>query len=370
MKTVNGISVIVCCYNSAVRLPQTLTHLALQNVSDNIKWELIVVDNSSTDSTVVVAKNEWEKHETDIPFIIVNENRQGLSFARKKGVEVARFDILIFCDDDNWLQEDYVSVAYRLMQENSRIGVAGGKSVPSAEINKPFWFDSFKNVYAVGKQLAATGCANDRRYITGAGMIIRKAIFQKLEKAEFSPMLTDRKGNSVSSGGDSEICLLAMQLGYDLYYDERLQFTHYIPANRLKWSYCVEMITKGFAYPPIYYAMYDYCFDVVANNRPAVFEDLFRWNMRKQKRILFNECNSIRKLCSAIAALLYSRPGNDKEIRVKTAINKLRYFKKNRRQLAADFNTILQLAKRIVQMKKDQSSPFAQHPIPSNQNEA
>jgi hypothetical protein len=198
------------------------------------------------------------------------------------------------------------------------------------------------------KQLPESGSANNRGYITGAGMVIRKEIFRQLETIGFYSILSDRKGKDLSSGGDSEICLLAMQLGYDLYYDEHLQFTHYISRSRLKWSYCVEMMTRGFAHPQIYFAMYDYCFNGFTKNEAVDFEDLYRWNMRKQKRILFNELKGAGNFFKAIVSLLHSKPGNDKEIRVKTAINKILYLRKQREKLSKDFKLIQAFAKRLV----------------------
>jgi len=242
------------------------------------------------------------------------------------GIANAIYSLLLICDDDNWLQQEYVQYAYDVMHEQTDIGILGGAAKPFTEIGKPLWFDQYENVFAVGKQMQHTGIANKRNFLFGAGMVIRKIIYDTVEDLDHDMFLTCRKGNTLSSGGESEICLLAMQLGYDLYYDERLQFTHYITANRLKWSYCVEMITKGFAHPQIYYAMYEACFASVKNNETIDFENIYRWNMRKQKRILLNECKDVTACFGTIAALGYSKTGSDQEIRVKTAINNLRYM--------------------------------------------
>ena len=351
-----GISIIVCCYNSALRLNKTLECIALQKVPDDLKWEVIIVDNNSTDSTSLIAESEWKKYNLAIPFKIVAEKKQGLSYARKTGVENAAYSILVFCDDDNHLKNNYISHAYEIMQVNSNIGIAGGQSLPDFETEKPFWFNKFEYAYAVGKQLQQTGIANQRKYLTGAGIVIRKEIFSILDEIGFTSMLSDRKGNSVSSGGDSEICLLALFLGYDLYYDEALQFTHFIPTNRLQWRYCVKMITKGFAYPQIYFAMYDYCFKGVTKNEVLLFNNLYRWNMRRQLRIIRNEFVGFDNFFKFFLCLFFSRSGNEKEIRVKTAVNKLAYLFKNKIQLAVDFNTILDLSRKILQIKNGSSN--------------
>jgi len=347
----SGISVLICTYNGSKRLSKTLTHLAAQQTGDDVSWEIILVDNNSLDNTSVVATDTWKQLASHVPLSVFNEPRAGKSFALETGMAKAGYDILLICDDDNWLEKNYVQYAYEFMRQNKQVGILGGAAIPYPDSEKPLWFDKYENVFAAGKQMPYSGIANKKNYLFGAGMVIRKDIYKTIEALGHNMFLTCRKGKELSSGGDSELCLLAMQLGYDLYYDERLQFTHYISPNRLKWSYCVEMLTKGFAHPQIYYAMYDYCFNAVNKNEAAHFEDLYRWNMRKQKRILLNELKGAGNFFNTVTSLLHSKPGNDKEIRLKTAINKLRYIKKNKQQLAADFETILALAKRMQQLK-------------------
>jgi GT2 family glycosyltransferase len=56
-----GVSVVVCCHNSASRLPTTLHHLAAQEVPRDLGWEVIVVDNASTDRPFVLCRSHaWE----------------------------------------------------------------------------------------------------------------------------------------------------------------------------------------------------------------------------------------------------------------------------------------------------------------------
>jgi cellulose synthase/poly-beta-1,6-N-acetylglucosamine synthase-like glycosyltransferase len=54
-----GVSVVICCYNSSQRLPQTLGHLLAQECEVDLPWEVIVVDNASTDGTAEVARSVW-----------------------------------------------------------------------------------------------------------------------------------------------------------------------------------------------------------------------------------------------------------------------------------------------------------------------
>jgi glycosyltransferase involved in cell wall biosynthesis len=68
-----GVSVIICCYNSAALLPQTLEHLANQQTAGEISWEIIIVNNNSTDNTAEIAENIWQGLNRPIPFRVVHQ---------------------------------------------------------------------------------------------------------------------------------------------------------------------------------------------------------------------------------------------------------------------------------------------------------
>src|SRR6187402_3359199 len=94
-----GISVIICCYNSALRIEKTLDHLAAQAVND-ISWEIILVDNASVDNTAEIARAFWNKNHADKVILnIVTEYKPGLSSARLTGVSASAYEYLILCDD-------------------------------------------------------------------------------------------------------------------------------------------------------------------------------------------------------------------------------------------------------------------------------
>jgi len=232
-----GVSIIICCYNSASRLSKTLKHLALQKITSDIQWEVIIVNNNSTDNTSEVAKEEWTKYNCMVPFIIVDEPKQGLSNARKTGVDIAKFDFLIFCDDDNWLHNDYVQLSYNLLYKNNKIGIVGGYGEAVIDIDPPSWFKMQEGWYACGPQSDMDGDISKRGYVWGAGMVARKSIFVQAQKLNFCSFLSDRTGESLSSGGDSEISQWALILGYKLWYSQSLKFRHYITSKRITDNY-------------------------------------------------------------------------------------------------------------------------------------
>jgi glycosyltransferase involved in cell wall biosynthesis len=309
----------------------------------SIPWEVIVVDNNSTDNTQQVAAQTWQLHTTAVPLQVVTETKPGLVYARKKGYATARYDLLLYCDDDNSLQPDYLQQAFHIMQQQPQTGLLGGQSVAVSTVSLPWWFAQFDYAYAVGKQLPQSGLANQRNYVTGAGVVIRRQVFDKLYAAGFEPILTGRKGNTIASGEDSEICLLAKMLGYDLYYDERLFYEHHLAASRLNWPYCSKMIAQGFAIPQLYFYMYSYCFGEIANNRKPLFEYAHKRNLRKPFKELLKDVGSIKGFVRSILFLLKQQEGSAEQLRFKARINKLRFALTHKALLRQDFERICKL---------------------------
>ncbi|MCB9283027.1 MAG: glycosyltransferase [Lewinellaceae bacterium] len=236
----NGISVVVCCYNSASRLPKTLEHLARQTLPAGCCAEVIIVDNNSTDGTSKVAEAEWGNLGNPFPLIMEKQPLQGLSYCREKGIKTANFEFVLLCDDDNWLKSNYLSTAFGIMSSDLSIGALGGRGEVVSDIAIPYWFHTYQSEYAVGVQSLDSGNLTNRGYLWGAGLILRKSVIEKFWKAGFTSLLADRKGNQLSSGGDSEYCKWILFAGHKLWYDENLIFQHYLPATRLTKRYYIE----------------------------------------------------------------------------------------------------------------------------------
>lgn len=272
-----GVTVIICCYNSAKRLPETIRHLASQNVTPETKWELVVVDNASKDETATLAHALCMQYLSNIPFKVVYESEAGLSSARKRGIAEARYEFLLFCDDDNWLNNDYIQIGYNTMMANPRVGVLGGQSIGEYEVTPPNWFIENGASFAIGKQNDQSGDITYKKgAVWGAGFIVRSSIYQLLKNNNFVFILSDRKGNELSTGGDRELCLAVRRLGYIIYYEERLVTKHYMPASRfnfksfLKLSYQNGKVT--FVYDAYNNKVRRYGLYLLTNLPPALFK--------------------------------------------------------------------------------------------------
>lgn len=243
-----GCSIIICCHNSATRLYDTLSHLGSQVVPCDLQWEVLLVDNASTDNTSSTALSIWNHLNTGVSLRIVHEPKPGLVNARRTGVLNTKFNTLIFCDDDNWLSPSYVAYAFSLMQANPAIGVAGGRHKPALDglSQPPDWFYTYADGYAVGVQAMRSGDISARGYVWGAGMVLRATLLRYLYSNNIKPLLSGRSESSMQSGDDSEICMWYRINGYKLWYDEKLSLSHYIPHNRQSLEY-VERLYSGFS---------------------------------------------------------------------------------------------------------------------------
>lgn len=237
-----GISVIVCCYNSANRLKPTIEHLLSQvNIAVN-QWEVLIIDNASTDNTSEVAGDLWNNSKTDHSpnFRIIQELTPGLSAARMCGIANSSFDFLLFCDDDNWLSDNYLHDALSIINDNSNIGVIGGYGIPVFEEEEPpFFWENQYHTLAVGSQYKEEGnITNTRKVVYGAGMIVNKRAYTELINTyQFEFQSTGRIGTSLASSEDHELCLAIGMIGYQVLWFKRLQFCHYIPKNRTEINY-------------------------------------------------------------------------------------------------------------------------------------
>ena len=243
-----GVSVVTCCHNSSSRLPETLKHLASQSLTTSLAWEVIVVNNASSDETSRVAAHLWSEYGSPAPMRVVDEPTPGLSHARERGIASARYDTLVFVDDDNWLNGNYLSVAYDIMQAHPDIGALGGHITAAFEVEPPTWFGEMQSWYAVGPQGRESGDITEYKpHVAGAGMVLRKTAYEELKRRRFAFILADRTQLQLTSGGDTELCAALVLAGYRVWYDEGLRMRHFIPRARLTKAYLRRMIEDSAA---------------------------------------------------------------------------------------------------------------------------
>ena len=213
-----------------------------QKVPSSIPWEVVVVDNASDDDTAEVARRAWSCN-PPAPLVVVHEPNPGLSHARYRGFSAAKLGVVSFIDDDNWVCRDWVSIVDCIMSEHPEIGACGGLNDPVCERPPPEWFHQYQYAYACGPQGTRSGyVADDRGFLWGAGLSIRRIALEDLYKAGFQSLLSDRTGKSLAAGGDLEICAALRLMKWQLWYEPELRLNHFLPAKRLTWSYLRRLV--------------------------------------------------------------------------------------------------------------------------------
>ena len=132
------ISAVVCTHNRDKHLYSTIKSLVDQSIDKSI-YEIIVVDNASTDNTMKVIKHfEGEKN-----FRFIQEPKLGLSYARNLGWKKAAGEFVAFIDDDAVASKGWLLRILAAFQSIPNLGAVGGKIEPIWEESPPPWLDDF-----------------------------------------------------------------------------------------------------------------------------------------------------------------------------------------------------------------------------------
>lgn len=193
-------SIIVCTYNRAVSLSDTLAALRALEPPPGCEWEVIVVDNNSGDETrrvVDEVKNAWPRLRYEF------EGEQGLSHARNRGIACARGDVLLFTDDDVLPEPDWLATTLDGLTRHGA-DACGGYIAPIWATPPPPWLtERFYGFLAVRTE------RTDDYLITpdgptpfGANMAFHKRVFNHVGLFDTS---RGRKGKLLASGEDGEM---------------------------------------------------------------------------------------------------------------------------------------------------------------------
>lgn len=235
------LSVIICTWNPRKDyLERVLFALRYQTLPYSL-WELLVIDNAS--DTLLASKLDlsWHPHARQM-----REEQLGLTKARIRGIEEARGEVLVFVDDDNVLQEDYLEITLRISKDYQLIGAWGGQVKLEFEASPPDWTRPFWPMLAF-REFERDMWSNLHHSGTlpaGAGQSVRKVVAQKyVELVRKFPQRAslDRIGNSLTSAGDSDLALTACDIGLGIGQFKDLRLVHLIPPTRLKEGYLLRL---------------------------------------------------------------------------------------------------------------------------------
>jgi len=238
------ISVIISTLNPDIyRLQRALDGLKNQTMALEV-WQLIIVNNNP--SAPIPIDLSWHPNS-----LFLTEPKTGLTHARMKGFSGANGDLIVMVDDDNVLDENYLSQTLQIFKKHEQLGAIGGKSVPDFESEPPVWLKEFYGSLALrdlGNQIIISNWSG--RYPEaapiGAGMAIRKAALQTYIhkiKMQDNP-IADRQGSYLGSGGDNDIVLEILKAGWQTGYFPSLSLKHIIPRERMQVAYLARLVNN------------------------------------------------------------------------------------------------------------------------------
>ena len=196
------------------------------------EWELVVVDNKSTPPVSSFLDLAWHPNAK-----VVVEDRLGLAFARCRGFEEGKADLIVNLDDDSVLAPDYLRHARRLADTHPHVGVFGSQHKAEFEVpptHPPGYY------YAAERLVAESVWSNLRENPEttpwGSGSVVRRRVAERyLKRVQEEPRLLElgRRGAALFSCEDIDIANSACDLGLGKGVFKELMFTHLISAPRM-----------------------------------------------------------------------------------------------------------------------------------------
>jgi glycosyltransferase involved in cell wall biosynthesis len=232
-----GLSIVICTNNGKNRLPFVFNYLNNLHIPVQVSWEVLIVDNASTDGTSDWINNLKLLKKLNFNVSCIEEKKPGLNFARITGAKNAIYEWLLFCDDDNLLDRNYINYWFICISYQQNVGAVGGKGIPLTDTPLPDWFNEYAHSFAVGPQFSKSGYITKGTALYGAGLFVLKTPIVQIVDKGFMMIMSDRNSGKLTSGGDLEWCYLLHLSGLKLYYDDRLIFQHKIDSSRLTWEY-------------------------------------------------------------------------------------------------------------------------------------
>jgi glycosyltransferase involved in cell wall biosynthesis len=242
MPAVESVSVLICTYNRATLLKETLDALQRATVPDRCSVEIVVVDNNSSDETAQVVDRAASAGPLPVRYLL--ERQQGKSFALNAGLCLTRGDIIALTDDDVLPSQEWlVRIVANFRAED--IVFVFGKVLPRWEVPPPaemltlrardIWGPLALIDYGNGPDRYDAASFGRKRLPVGANLAIRRDAVEQV-----GGWRTDlgRVDNTLIAGEDHELCVRRFRARlYAGVYDPTVEVRHLVPASRLTRRY-------------------------------------------------------------------------------------------------------------------------------------
>lgn len=236
------ISVIVCTHNPRRDyMPRVLEAIYGQTFSQE-RWQLLIVDNASNNPVI-------ETYEKNCPSNckFLYEKTLGLTAARIRGIKESDAPIIVFVDDDNVLDLNYLEEVIKVAERCPYLGVWGGQRIAECEETPPSWSIPYLGILSIsefGEERWHNFSRDPGDIPTGAGMCVHRNIAEtyvaKVARENWRLKL-DRVGNALMSCGDFDLVFTAQKLGAGVGLFPSLRLWHLIPKERLAEQYLLKL---------------------------------------------------------------------------------------------------------------------------------
>lgn len=235
-------TVVIPTYNGAARLPLVLERLRSQTHTEHFSWEIIVVDNNSTDNTAKVVQEYQANWPIANRLRYCFEGQQGAAFARQRAVEESSSTFIGFLDDDNLPASDWVAAAYTFGQAHPKVGAYGSQIFGQFEIEPPENFKKIACFLAIIQQGPEAFPYKPHKRILppGAGLVVRKqAWWENVPRR----LVLNHKGKDAGlASEDLEALVHIQKAGWEIWYNPEMRVYHQIPSKRLEKEYLISLV--------------------------------------------------------------------------------------------------------------------------------
>lgn len=228
------VSVIICTYNRENLLTKAVNSLLNQNVNKDI-FEIIVVDNNSTDNTSALCKG-IKINNPNVHFNYLLEKNQGSSYARNLGASIAVGEVFVFIDDDAEVVQNYIEVILDFRKKHPNIESFGGKIIPKYDPKEPKWMSHYVSSLVGNFDYSEVIVSfSKNRYPLESNMVVLKSVF--FEVGGFNKALPGVKGSLRIGGEGKDFFFKVKKRGYNVYYVPQLIVYHNIEVKKLTAEY-------------------------------------------------------------------------------------------------------------------------------------
>ncbi|HUQ21236.1 MAG TPA: glycosyltransferase [Gemmatimonadaceae bacterium] len=238
-----SISVVTCAHNPRPDYVEAVTAALRRQTLDRSNWEYVLIDNASRNPLAELVDLGWHENARH-----VREEKMGLTAARLRGIQESLGATIVFVDDDNVLDPDYLENVAALVNNWPMIGAFSGQVRPSFEQEPPSWTQKYWNRLAI-REFDRDRWSNipmlDDTTPNGAGLCVARKVATEYARYHTNGMrsfVLDRSGESLLSAGDLDLATTACDLGLGNGLFASLRLTHLMPAQRLEEPYLLRLL--------------------------------------------------------------------------------------------------------------------------------